>query len=195
VENVRGANRMKQVYLIHGWGGNDSSEGWFGFVKSELSNNGFKVTGFNMPDTDSPTIQNWVGFLEKNIKRVDKDTYFIGHSIGCQTIMRYLEKLPERVKIGGAIFVAGWFNLMDMDENEEKIAMPWIEGQIDFERVKKHTNNFLAIFSNNDPYVPLSNSNVFQEKLNAEIVIKDNEGHFNETLEIKEIIDFIKKEK
>jgi uncharacterized protein len=186
---------MKQVYLVHGWGGSDSSEGWFGWLKSELSKLGFKVTSFNMPDTDNPTIQNWVGFLEKNITKVDKNTYFIGHSIGCQTIMRYLEKLPERSKIGGAIFVAGWFNLMGIEKEEEKIAMPWIENQIDFEKVKKHTNNFLAIFSNNDPYVPLSNSDVFREKINAEIVIKDNEGHFNETQEIKEIIDFIKKER
>lgn len=182
---------MKQIYLIHGWGGSDSSEGWFGWLKSELSQRGIKVTSFNMPDSDEPKIEKWVGFLEKNIKNIDKDTYFVGHSIGCQAILRYLEKLPEKIKVGGAVFVAGWFHLNDLEAEEEKIARPWIEIPINFQKVITHTTQFLAVFSDNDPYVPLSDSKIFEEKLKARIIIKDNEEHFNKTEQIKEIIEFI----
>lgn len=194
---MSGVWEMKKVYLIHGWGGSDSSEGWFGWLKDELRKKKIKITGFNMPNTNYPKIKEWVGFLEKNIKKEDlnEETYFIGHSIGCQTILRYLEQLPENIKIGGAIFIAGFFNLLESayaNEEEREIAKPWIKTPIDFEKVKKHTQNFLAIFSNNDDCVPLSDSKIFKEKLNAKIIIKNNEGHFNETQEIKEIIDFVK---
>ena len=33
----------------------------------------------------------------------DENTYFVGHSIGCQAIMRYLESVDVK-KIGGVLF-------------------------------------------------------------------------------------------
>ncbi len=189
---------MKKVYLIHGWGGSDSSEGWFGWLKKELKERKIELTVFNMPNTDYPKIEEWTTFLKEKIKEteIDSETYFIGHSIGCQTILRYLEKLPEKMKIAGCIFIAGWFNLIEecyTNDEERQIAKPWIEKKIDIEKAKIHTNNFLAIFSDNDNCVPLSDSKIFKEKLGAKVVIKHNEGHFNETLKIPEIIDFLEK--
>ena len=104
--------------------------------------------------------------------------------------------MPRDKKVGGAVFVAGWFNLKDSAytaEEEKEIAKPWIENPINLEKVKKHAQNFLAVFSDNDDCVPLSDSKLFKKRLNAEIVIKHNEGHFNETKEIKELINFIEK--
>ena len=187
---------MKKVYLIHGWGGSDSSEGWFGWLKTELKKRDIEIIGFNMPNTDYPKIEEWVGYLKNNVKNIDKETYFIGHSIGCQTILRFLEELPEDVMVGGCIFIAGWFDLIetgDEAEEEKEIARPWVETPIDFEKVKKHTNDFLAIFSDNDPFVQVSESKVFKEKLGAEIIIKNKEEHFNQTQEIPEIIEFLEK--
>lgn len=34
---------------------------------------------------------------------------------------------------------------------------------------------------------------IFKEKLNAEIIIRNNQGHFNEVSEIKEVLEFILK--
>lgn len=194
---MSGVWEMKKVYLIHGWGGSDSSEGWFGWLKRELKEKEIEIIVFNMPNTDYPKIKEWVDFLKENIKKDDlnEETYFIGHSIGCQAILRYLEQLPENIKIAGCIFVAGWFNLKKETyevEEDRKIAEPWIKTPINLEKVKKHTQNFLSIFSDNDPYIPLSDSKIFKEKLNAKIIIKNNEEHFNETQEIKEIMDFVK---
>jgi len=188
---------MKQVYLIHGWGGGPESESWFPWIKKELEKKGFKIHIPTMPNPNYPKIKEWVGFLEKNIKSVDKNTYFIGHSIGCQTIMRYLERLPKKNKIAGCVFIAGWFNLLETayenPEEEKLIAKPWFETPINFEKIKQHTDNFLAIFSDNDPCVPLSDSKLFEERLNSKIIIKHNEVHFNETKQIPEVIDFIEK--
>lgn len=183
---------MKKVYLIHGWGGN-SEGGWFDWLKKELPKYKVKVKAFDMPNTDHPKIEKWVGYLEKNIKDVDEETYFIGHSIGCQTIMRYLEKLPKHKLIGGCVFVAGWFNLINLDKEEMEIIHPWTNTKIDFDRVKRHTDNFLCIFSDDDSWVHLSEADVFKDKLNAKIIHKKKMGHFDNVNKIEEVLNFIVK--
>lgn len=183
---------MKKVYLIHGWGGNQNSEAWFSWLRKELENGGIKLEIPEMPDTENPKIESWVNKLGEIVKEFNENTFFIGHSIGCQTIMRYLES--REGKIGGIIFIAPWTHLQNLSgKEEEKIAKPWLGKPINFDKVKSFTDNVIVIFSNNDPYVPLSEKDIFKEKLNAEVIIKNNEGHFNETKEIKEIIDFIEK--
>ena len=82
---------MKTVYILHGWGF-DSNMPWIKWLEAELKEKGFEVHAFDMPNTKEPKIEDWVGYLEENIKNIDEKTFFVGHSIGCQTIMRFLEK-------------------------------------------------------------------------------------------------------
>lgn len=133
-----------------------------------------------MPNPEEPKIESWVTYLANLVGETDEHTYFIGHSIGCQTILRYLETLDNK-RVGGAVFVAGWFVLSDLETEAEKIiGKPWIESLIDCEKVKATTNNFVAIFSEDDQVVPLEeNSKLFKEKLNAKIIIESNKGHFS----------------
>jgi predicted alpha/beta hydrolase family esterase len=184
---------MKKVYLIHGWGGS-SKGGWFDWLKEELRGKA-EVQAFDMPDSDNPIIERWVDFLENNIKKIDGETYFVGHSIGCQTIMRFLERLPERTPIGGCVFVAGWFNLMNIEDLEKGIAKPWLVRPIDFEKIKRNCDNFLVVLSDNDPFVPLSDAKIFKDKLGTKAIIKKNKGHFDfsDTDKIPEVLDFILK--
>mgnify|MGYP001601717696 FL=1 len=132
-----------------------------------------------MPHAEMPVISKWIKKLEETIKSLDKDTFFIGHSIGCQTIMRYLEKQPEKTKIGGALFVAGWFNLTDLEENEISIANPWINTSINFNKIKSMLNNLTVLLSSNEPYGYVNeNAKAFKEQLGAKVIILKNRGHF-----------------
>ena len=184
---------MKKVYLIHGLGGN-SNENWFEWLKKELLKKDYDVKAFDMPDTYNPKIEQWINFLECEInpEEIDEETYFVGHSIGCQTILRYLEKLHKHKKIAGCVFVAGWFNLINLEPKEFQIAHPWIKSKINHNRVRDHTDNFLAIFSNDDPYIPFEEQEKFKKELGAKVKIKHNEGHFKSTEKIPEILDFLK---
>ena len=187
-------NAMKKLYLIHGWGGTPSSEGWFGWLIRECEKRNIKIKIPEMPNTNEPKIEEWVGLLE-NIEDTNKETYFIGHSIGAQAILRFLEDLPEEKKIAGAAFVAGWFNLKESayaSSEEKTIAKPWIETPINHNKIKPHTNNLIAIFSDNDPCVPVSDAELFKQRLNTKIIIKHSEGHFNETQEIPELLNLFK---
>ncbi len=183
---------MKKVYLIHGWGGS-SQGGWFTWIKQQLEGKA-EVRAFDMPDTNYPKIDDWVNFIKNNILELDNETYFIGHSIGCQAILRFLETLEEGKKIGGCVFVAGWFNLKPSsfaDKEEKEVARPWLSTPIDFDKVKQHCKNFLAIFSDTDPYVPITDEKLFKEKLDAKTIIKHDKEHFNKWQEMPEIINFI----
>lgn len=185
---------MKKLYLIHGWGGCPSSEGWFGWLIKECEKRNIEITIPEMPNTNEPKIEEWVGLL-KNIKNIDEETYFVGHSIGVQAILRFLEKLPEGKKIAGAAFVAGWFNLKEsfFEAPEERaVAKPWIETLLDYDKIKSHTNNFIAIFSDDDFCVPISDEKLFKQRLNARTIMKHAEGHFNQTQKIPELLELFK---
>lgn len=170
---------MNRVILIHGWGGS-SENPWFNWLKKKLESMNFKVIIPDMPNTMKPTINSWTAKLAEVVGNVDEDTYLIGESIGTQTIMRYLEKI--RGKIGGCILVVPWFHLTDETWDDKgytrEIAKPWLETPINFEKVKQHCSKFVAIFSDDDPYVPLSDSEIFKEKLGAKIIIEKGKGHY-----------------
>ena len=171
----------KRLFLIHGWEGS-SLEERYQKLELELEKLDFKVHLLDMPDTAHPKIQTWVSYLKKQVKSPDENTYFVGNSVGCQTILRYLETLPEKAKVGGVVFSAGWFTLklIIFEEGPEVVAIskPWLETPINFKKILTHTSDFTAIFSDDDPFVPLSDARLFKDKLKAKIIIEKNKGHF-----------------
>ena len=168
---------MKRVFIIHGWSGSPEG-GWLGWLKGALEAEGFKAIAPQMPGADEPKIETWIPFLAELVGAPDGDTFFVGHSIGCQTIMRYLQTIYPK-KTGGAVFVAGWFNLKGLEgPDEEKLASSWMTAPINFEKIKTAAGKFLAILSDTDPYVPIGDAEIFKEKLGAEVIIETGKGHF-----------------
>ena len=159
----------KRVFIVHGWSGSPE-EGWFPWLKSELEQRGFVVSVPPMPDTDDPKIEPWTEALNAQVGTPNEQTYFVGHSIGCQTILRYIESLPADAKIGGVVCVAGWFTLMNLETDDTPINT---------EQIKQHVKNIVAIFSDNDDVVPEENIRLFQENLGAQTVLEHGKGHFS----------------
>lgn len=189
---------MKKVYIVHGWDGSPN-EPMLKWLKKELEKKSFNVSALKMPNPAFPVRGEWIKQLNKEIKNPDENTYFIGHSLGCQTILRWMEQLPGKTEIGGAVLIAPWLNLDEKTIEEEewskeefKIAKAWFE-PIDFCDVLDHTKKFVCIFSDNDPYIPLSKTKIFKDKLNAEIIIEKNKGHFDISSGIKDNPITIKK--
>ena len=184
---------MNKIYMVHCWDGT-KEDGWYPWLDKELSNDNNKVYRFNMPNTDTPKIEEWVSFLDKQVDNLDENTYFIGHSIGCQTIMRYLES-KEVCKIGGILFVAPWLDLLDYaieDEESYNTAKPWLTEKIDFDKVQEFTNNINCIFSDDDYFVSLEQRDEFERLLNANTIVVSGKGHISQddnVYELKEILD------
>lgn len=170
-----------RVIIVHGWDGTPE-EGWFPWLKKELEAKGFQVVIPQLPDAGSPRIQKWVPALAAAVGEADSNTYLVGHSMGCQAIARYLETLPGEVKVGGAVFVAGFFKHLtglEDDQNSRETDEQWLGTPLDLVKVRSHLFASVAIFSDDDPWVPLDNQDDFRDKLGSEILIEHAKGHFS----------------
>jgi hypothetical protein len=174
---------MKKAVIIHGWGGSPKGA-WIPWLKKELEARSIIVETPQMPNTDCPTIDHWVPELAKLVDAED-ETYLIGYSIGCQTILRYLEQLKEPVKIKGVVFVAGWLKLSeDVTRNPEEmeIARSWVETPIDLSKIIPRAEKFVSIFSDDDPFVPEENWEAFKKL--GRVIIEHGKGHIEDPFDI-----------
>jgi hypothetical protein len=174
-------HKLKRVFIIHGWDGNPE-EGWFPWLKRELELLGFEVCIPQMPNAAEPRIVPWVKALEEVVGDLDNQTYFIGHSMGCQAIVRYLAGNQSSVVIGGAVFVAGFFTRLTNIENndlEKSVVKEWLETSLDFDRVRSHLKSSWAVFSDNDPFVPLDNQKAFVNELGSSVLVEHDRQHFS----------------
>jgi uncharacterized protein len=171
---------MKKAIIIHCWEG-VPDYCWYPWLKKELEAKGFEVQVPAMPETELPKQKLWVPKMHELIGEPNEDLILVGHSIGCISIMRYLESLKEGQKIGGAVLVAGFTDYLGFEEIKNYFETP-----IDFEKIKSHCRKFVAINSDNDPYVPIKHSDTLREKLGAEVIIKHNMGHFSGAIEGEE---------
>ena len=181
---------MKKVYIIHGWSGSPD-EPMLKWIRESLQTQGYEVVAPNMPHPDIPTIVDWVSHLEDVIENPNEETYLIGHSVGCQTILRYMERLPENTVVGGVVLIAPWIFLTVEnlgDDESPDTAKPWMETPIDYNKIISHTKKFTGIFSDNDPFVPLDkNEGLLKEKLGAKTIVLHDKGHFTEEDNVTEL--------
>lgn len=162
----------KRAFLIHGWEGRPSI-GWIPWLKNELEKRGFVVFAPAMPDTNHPKMDAWVNHLAKIVGTPDEDCYFVGHSLGCITILRYLEKLKEAGKIGGAILVAGFSDDLGIQELKNFFTKP-----IEWKKIRSNCKNFAAVHSDNDKWVPLKHGETFRKMLRTEVVVQHGMKHY-----------------
>ena len=180
----------KRIFIIHGWDGSPQND-WMPWARTTLEANGFEVHIPTMPNPEYPKIKDWVDCLAKEVGESDENTILVGHSIGAQTILRYLETLPKEKKIDKVIFVAG-FQVLKPEatpsEKDKEIVKPWLTTPIDFEYVKLKANSFICVFSDNDPDVPYEeNAQVYKEKLGAKIILEHAMGHFSQDVGVTEL--------
>lgn len=163
---------MRRIILVHGWDGYPE-EGWFPKFRKEMEEQGFIVAIPAMEPADAPSRDRWVPQLANAVGTPDEDTYLVGHSAGCVTILRYLEGLPDGTKVGGVLLVAGFTDHLGFEELKNYFTTP-----IDWTNVRSKADGFVAIHSDNDKFVPLSHADVFKAQLGAQVIVLKARGHF-----------------
>ena len=165
-------SQKKKLIMVHGiWTGPEGD--WFRWVAVEAEKRGFDVIAPQMPNPLLPSLEAWLTMLKTISWNIDENTYFLGHSLGCITIVHLLASLPPETKIGGAVFVAGFCSVPRVHYLDE-----FCDCQIDWDRIKKVTNKYRVILSTDDIFVPLRVGQDFATKLGAEVIIEKNKGHF-----------------
>jgi uncharacterized protein len=113
-------------------------------------------------------------------------TYFLGHSVGCQAVLRFLERssghtrAPGHTRAAGVLCVAGWWNV---DRPWDSIR-PWLETSetpMDIARVRAAARRFHVVLSDDDPFTAdwRANEGAWRERLGAEVLCVPGARHFN----------------
>lgn len=187
---------MKRCVIIHGWDGHPE-EGWFPWLKQELEAQGFTVSVPQMPHPERPTIDDWVSTLADVIGNPDEELVLVGHSMGCQTIWRYLQNIRGPIRVAGIVLVAPFFRLKPIIFQEPgvpEIFQPWLDSPLHWDVIRSHTKNSFALLSDNDDYVYHEDAPVFEKELGAKTVVMHAMGHFsgsNGITELPEALDAI----
>lgn len=134
-----------------------------------------------MPSPRSPSIQGWVSHIEQLVGTCDAQTYFVGHSLGAQAILRYLATLPEGVQAGGLVSVGGFKTLgsSTLRKIVAHIVMgSWLRTPFSWGEASQHCRSITALFSPDDIWVTPDNIVSFKKDLNAVVRVLPGHGHF-----------------
>lgn len=164
---------MKNAIVLHGTLGSPRGN-WFQWVKKELERKGYKVWVPKLPNPEKPSVTKNVSYILNNKKwKFNSDSILIGHSSGPLTILGILNELPENVVVEKCILVAP-FTKSDWEPNSKLF-----DYNFDFAKIKTKAQRFVVIHSDTDPYTPIDQPTELAKKLDAKLIIKKNEGHFN----------------
>ncbi len=165
---------MKRAIIVHCWEGYPEYC-WYPWVQHQLEAKEFLVQVPAFPETETPQQAKWVPFLAEKVDKPDDDLFLVGHSVGCITILRYLETLKEGERVGGVVLVAGY-----TDDLGYKELSNFFQAPLDFRKIKSRSKcGFVAIHSDDDLYVDLKFAAVFKKELGAEVIVKHAMGHFS----------------
>lgn len=165
---------MKHAVIIHGWQGKPESN-WKPWLGRELEQQGFTVDIPAMPNPDRPQRQDWITAIARTVGQPTADTYLIGHSLGCISILRYIETLPGDKLVGGVILVAG-FGRKFAGYNGQHDS--FFEHDLDWQAIRKHCSHFVVIGSSDDPHIKPEELEYLQRMLDAKMILARSMGHF-----------------
>ncbi len=169
----------QRVFIIHGWTGRADGD-WLPWLQAELQKRSYDAHILSMPTPDAPVMAEWLEHMKTSIGSPETSDIFVGHSMGCLAILKYLQEQDEPVD--KVLLVAGWEVLSDAaltEPADHVIVNSWTRDLLDYEKLRTLVHKFIAYFSDNDPWVPLEpNVQIYREKLGAEIIIEHNKGHF-----------------
>lgn len=165
---------MKNALILHGTA-NNLQGNWFPWLKTELEKRGWKVWAPDLPQADRPNTKRYNQFILNNKDwQFDQETVIIAHSSGGAAALGLLQHLPKRVRIDTCVLVGAFGKNLGWKEVEGLFVEP-----VDFSEIKQRARRFILIYSDNDPYVPLEHGRWLVQQLNAKLIIKPGQGHFN----------------
>lgn len=139
-----------------------------------------EVAVLDLPRPELPDVESWPAAIAAALGTDPErlaSTYVIAHSVGCQALLRALAALPNGSRIGGALCVAGWW---EIDRPWDSIR-PWLAPISNLSQVRATMNRVRVLLSDNDPFTAdhVSTGKTWQQLLGAEVQLSPGGKHFN----------------
>lgn len=171
---------LDRVLVVPRWSGRPTDD-WYpalqAAVQAAFREDAPEVRVLDMPEPDLPTLEAWGATLRDAAGPDPGRTLLVGHSVGCQAVIRYLAALPPGHQAAGVVLVAAW---LDVDEPWESLR-PWTETPIDVARVRAATPTFEVLLSPTDRFTSdvAANRARWAEGFGADARVVPGEDHFN----------------
>ncbi|GHU07281.1 hypothetical protein FACS189431_1570 [Alphaproteobacteria bacterium] len=188
---------MSEIFkfvILHGTYGNPK-ENWFPWLKEKLESLGHEVVAPKLPTPRNQSVENWDEALQKQAPwTFGKNTVLIGHSLGATYMLNILNRdRPESVS--ASFFVSGFLHDLG-DDHFDKLNHSFTHQDFDFEKIKKYAGEVFVIAGDNDPYVPMIETEELASRLSVEPMIIKGGGHLNAEagyIEFSELLEKIEK--
>lgn len=178
---------VKRVVFVHGWDG-QPYESWIPWLQTHIEKKGWLFYAPSFPGGEHPKLGEWTEVLKATLPLPDKHTYFVGHSLGCPAILRYLATLPGNTQVGGIVLVGGFCSDIGISP-----LMPFLTEPFDFEKIQMIVKKCIVIGSRDDAIVPFGKVLELQAELGAELMIDDGKGHFDDVTELPSVLKALEK--
>lgn len=172
---------LERLCIIPRWGGGPDHD-YYPWLRRELAARGrfAEVISPEMPNPGEPTVTAWPARIAEALgddPQVLARTVVLGHSVGCQAVLRYLAALPAGTRIAGALLVAAWFWV----DRPWPTIVPWMEAPLDLAAARAACPRFVALISDDDPFTSdhEGNRRALEERLGARVRLAPGGKHFN----------------
>lgn len=163
----------KRLVIVHGFTAAPEHH-WFPWLKQQAVQSGLNVTVPRLPDSQAPQPESWLDALEDSIGEPDENSWLVGHSLGCITLLNYLTQRYPGAAAGGLLLVSGFSE-----------PVPGLEMLDSFTRKPVNADSVIAripqrvvIGSLNDEIVPPEYSLRLSKQLSAPFYALPDHGHF-----------------
>ncbi|QHH98363.1 RBBP9/YdeN family alpha/beta hydrolase [Acinetobacter dispersus] len=163
---------QRHIYIVPGYGATVHDH-WFESVQRQIQDAHTKVTILSLPDPMQPDVETWQQTLEQNIHVIDRNTYFVAHSLGGITLLNFLSKRNPS-QVGGIVLVSGFTETLPALPQLNSYILTSQNLKFNFQNV---VNNHLFI-SDNDAYVPPELSLKLAKQFKIPYTVVANAGHF-----------------
>ncbi|MFZ2966049.1 MAG: alpha/beta hydrolase [Leuconostoc falkenbergense] len=175
---------MEKLFLIDGYGGSPKVN-WLDWVGQNLENK-FQINKIFIDKPDVAEVQKFDNALVSQIDEVES-SYFISHSLGCVTLLRYLIKTKKVPK--GIILVSPFDQQVTGFEMFDEFFI-----HASLELLNLDSNKSIIFSSMNDPIIPFRYSQKVAERLQIPFILFPTGAHFRASdgvVKFPEILTYI----
>lgn len=187
---------IERIVIVPRWSGHAGVD-WYPWIRAQLADAPQRLEIVELPSPSAPVIDECVAALGSALGTDPAalgSTLLVGHSVGCQALMRYLASLrsgaSERPSGPMLLCVAGWWAV----DSPWPTIEPWISTPISLASLRGNTSRIAVLLSDDDPFTAdwRANQLLWEERVGAEVEIVSGGRHFNASQE-PAVLDLVRR--